>query len=164
MTEAALGPSAEGNGAPCTKIAKTTPGVCYFWTETDSRNYTRARSAMVTDDEADTIARGEFPVAYGDEKATRKTDKTFRRCAVYHFYDVHGSPLYYGKAFNPNERHAEHKSNKVVWWDMADHTQTTIDWYKSEAEALTHEREDIERDRPKYNVVHAPLKQKEVIR
>jgi len=156
MTEAALGPSAETSGAACTRIPKTTPGVAYLWVETDSRAYTRVRSAFVDDDEIQSIVRGVFPVAAGEEQKKRKVDNCNRRCAVYHFYDMTGAPIYYGKAFNPAQREKEHRKESE-WYRHVDHTRTIIHWYGNEEEALKNESIDIARDRPRYNIVGQPL-------
>lgn len=80
-----------------------------------------------------------------------------RRCAVYRLYDGSGRLLYVGKAFNPADRFAFHRTR--IWWDDVDVDRTRIVWYFNERDALDHEDWAIRDEHPVYNRITSVRRQ-----
>lgn len=138
-TDACLGKNAEQDGAKCSQIPLSTPGVAYY-KNTDGRGYTRFRSAEV----GGSLLTGVNEVDKEDRLRNRRT-------AVYKYYNVVGRALRIGIADNP-ERRAKEYASSVLWWSHVDHTRTQIDWYNDRDTALDAETVAIANERPLYNV------------
>jgi S-DNA-T family DNA segregation ATPase FtsK/SpoIIIE len=160
MTDAVLGPGAERDGARCSRISNTTPGVGYYYMD-GKREFIRFRTPMVTDADADELALGKFPTEMSSTVRSKsplsnRGKLARRKTAVYRLYDSSGELLYIGKTVHPNQRFREH-SEEQMWWSEVDMSKTTIDWYPSGAWASRVEIASIRSERPKYNIVGAPL-------
>ena len=75
------------------------------------------------------------------------------RTVVYRLYDKANELLYVGISSRFGVRWLEHAGSKP-WWPEVDHV--TLQLYDTREEALSIETDAIERERPLYNVVHAP--------
>ncbi|MCG5460863.1 GIY-YIG nuclease family protein [Micromonospora sp. MED01] len=73
---------------------------------------------------------------------------------LYRFYDRTGRLLYIGITVNPPVRFTRHSEDKP-WWPEVDHTQTTLTWFDSRAEAEAVELPAVRDERPLHNVVTA---------
>jgi predicted GIY-YIG superfamily endonuclease len=158
MTEAVLGPSAEAQGAACSKIPRQTPGVGYLYLD-GQRGFRRFRSVLVTDEETELIAQGKPPREIVEEQQSRFDEKeklASRRTAVYRLRDKEGRLLYVGITVNPNIRFGEHAAEKP-WWSAVDMGATKIEWYKNRALAKAAETKAIQTENPIYNVDEAVL-------
>lgn len=76
---------------------------------------------------------------------------TLTGTAVYRLYDAEGCLLYVGVSCRPEQRFAQHATEKVWWCDVA-----TIEMahHANRSDALVAEREAIKEMCPRYNVVH----------
>jgi predicted GIY-YIG superfamily endonuclease len=158
MTEAVLGPSAEAQGAACSKIPRQTPGVGYLYLD-GVRGYRRFRSVLVEDEETAQIAAGEVPsdmVRRHQEKIDAAEGLKSRKTAVYRLYDKESRLLYVGITVNPNIRFSEHAAEKP-WWHAVDMGATKITWYKNRDLAKKAETKAITTEGPIYNVDEAVL-------
>ena len=138
MTDACLGRRAEMNGAACSKIPASTPGVGYIYSETEY-GLRRFRSIQ---------PEGSFvdgPVVL----KTRESNAN-RRCAVYKYYNAVGRAWYFGNAYDPHERANQHAVSKF-WWPHVDHNRTEILWYTNKAEAEEAESAFIAAEDPVHN-------------
>jgi predicted GIY-YIG superfamily endonuclease len=140
MTDACLGKGAEANGAKCSEISLDQPGVGYY-KNTVGKGFTRFRAAE---------AQGSLLNAGGEAAPTPSYDAT-RRCAVYKYYNIAGKALYFGNAYDPEERAKQHAGSKL-WYSHIDHTRTKIEWYANKKEAEAAETEAIKAEHPIHNV------------
>lgn len=74
------------------------------------------------------------------------------RTALYRFFRLDGSPLYFGITNNPKVRFANHARNKT-WWPDVDHSRTRIEWFATREEAETAELDAIRAEKPEHNIV-----------
>lgn len=160
MTDSVLGPGAERDGAKCSRISKGTPGVGYYFS-IERRMFTRFRTPEVTDRDADDLAEGRFPnLEHGRVRVksplSNRSRLARRKTAVYRLYDRSGELLYIGKTVHPNERFKEH-AKEQIWWAEVDMSKTSIEWYPNWGWAGKVETASIRSERPKYNIVGAPL-------
>lgn len=86
---------------------------------------------------------------------TRRPNK--QQCQVYRFYDKRGRLLYIGMSINAVRRMEEHRATKAWWLDVAD---VKVDMYPDRASAERAEREAIQRERPRWNVIHGTGRRK----
>jgi predicted GIY-YIG superfamily endonuclease len=78
------------------------------------------------------------------------------RTAIYRMYDEDGALLYIGVSRDFGHRWTQH-ARKQPWYDLVD--RQTVEWRASRHEALTAETAAIKVERPKFNVVHSPLRE-----
>lgn len=147
MTDAALGDGAEKEGAHCSQIGSNTPGIGYYHLDSMA-GYARFRAA-----EANEKILAPVDYVSSDDDDEELTGIKNRRCAVYKLYNVVYAPLYYGKAFDPEDRFKKHSVSKF-WWVHVDHTKTAIEWYSNEELALAAEKQAIDKDQPIHNRQH----------
>lgn len=76
---------------------------------------------------------------------------TTRPASVYRFFGYDGQLLYVGMTENPAHRFASHMSC-AVWRGLADPDRTTLEWYRSSADALSAEAAAIRAEQPLYNI------------
>lgn len=137
MTDACLGKGAEANGAKCSEISLSQPGVGYY-KNTTGKGFTRFRAAEAQG----SMLSDADPVNYINEN---------RRCAVYKYYNLVSRALYFGNAYSPEQRAKQHAASQL-WWAHVDHTRTVIEWYKNKQEAEEVETRYIEEEHPIHNV------------
>lgn len=70
---------------------------------------------------------------------------------LYRFYDADDVLLYVGISEKGPERWSAHRKQKPWWTDVA---RTTTTHYHDRAAALEAERQAIQSERPRYNIVH----------
>ena len=70
---------------------------------------------------------------------------------LYRFYDTAGELLYVGVTVHLPNRLTDHRHTKP-WWTHAD--RITLEHYPTRAAVLEAERTAIQKERPKWNVVH----------
>lgn len=69
---------------------------------------------------------------------------------LYRLFDADGELLYVGIAGNPGRRFAQHGGEKPWWREVS---ETTLTHYDTRAEALMAEREAIQTEHPRYNIM-----------
>jgi S-DNA-T family DNA segregation ATPase FtsK/SpoIIIE len=152
MTEAVLGPSAEAEGARCSKIPASTPGVGYLYIN-GIRGYRKFRAVFISDANTEELAMGIVPSAFkGNTELTHVDDVlASRKTARYMLYNTDGRLLYVGITVNPNTRFGEHATERI-WWDQVDMSRTVITWYPNRKKAKAQETKAIRTLHPIYNV------------
>lgn len=157
ITDAVLGPSAESEGARCSRIPSSLPGVGYSYLDTQ-RGFKRFRSAEVPDSSKMMVAEGQDPYLGSIPtvpKVSRRTRRMFaRKTAVYRFYDEDDRCLYVGITNNPDQRFRQHAESKH-WWERVKHSRTLVMWYANRMEAEAAEEHAIVTERPLFNIEHA---------
>lgn len=136
MTDATLGKRAELNGAKCSLIPASTPGVGYIFSE-EENGIRRFRSVK---------PEGSFvegPVVLNGPSANRPY-------ALYKMYNALGTPWRYGITDDPDRRFKQYAST-TFWFMHADQNRTTIDWYSNKEEAARAETIAIDADQPVHN-------------
>jgi hypothetical protein len=71
--------------------------------------------------------------------------------ALYRFFAEDDSLLYIGISIHPFARMGQHRGDKSWWGEVA---STTIERHPDRTSVLAAEREAIQRERPRYNVVY----------
>ncbi|GAA3267840.1 GIY-YIG nuclease family protein [Streptomyces lavendulae] len=75
------------------------------------------------------------------------------RTALYRLFDSTDRLLYVGITDNPRKRFGEHAATKEWWPSVA---ERQVEWHATRLDAEASEREAIQRERPKWNIRHAP--------
>lgn len=148
FTDMVLGSGATARGAAAHTLDPVEDrGVCYV--ARDNGSMYAARIGYATDADTEYLIMGDLPpvVMPRDPHADRP-------CSVYRYYAVDGELLYVGKAFDPVKRAAEHARDEPWYALEVDESQTTWEWWPTEAAALFEERKQIKRDHPKHNKQH----------
>ena len=155
MTEAVLGPSAEAEGARCSKIPANQPGVGYLYVN-GIRGYRKFRAVYISDDDTLTLAQGIVPAGFSAPLKAESDELAKRKTARYELYSLTDRLLYIGISANPNERFKEHadptSDDYKIWWPQVDLSKTVITWYPNRRKAKAMETKAIRERRPVYNV------------
>lgn len=165
MTNSVLGPNAERDGARCSRIPKSTPGVGYYYSN-EQKRFQRFRFPLITDEQTTIIADGGNVTPQKTAPTMRLTKKIpshnvrrmmknvsldNRKTALYKLFDASDTLLYVGIGHNPNTRLADHARTKV-WWSEVDQSRTYITWYPKRKFAREQELHSIRTEHPRYNV------------
>lgn len=156
-TKAALGIS-ENDGAPCSRIPLSTPGVGFY--VTDEGIVRKFRTAKVTDEQWNQVLAGKLP-----EGMPINVELTGPPCYVYIGPDKKGGCGYVGIADNVARRRAQHRRADSKWCTEHDRqenwwrvhivdTRLAVKKYPSRAAALVAEERLIKELKPVWNDQH----------